>query len=73
MNISMDNYTFYVPENGEPVFLSQGENYTTLGLLISTVLLSAGAFISQIFTSCSKVAGCPRTQTNQKKTNPESP
>jgi len=71
MNTS--NYTYYVPENGKPVFLTQGENYTTLGLLISTVLLSAGSFVAQIINSCSKVGGCPRTQTNPNTNTPKSP
>ncbi len=71
--MNLTNYTFYVPEDGKPVFLSQGENYTTLGLLISTVLLSAGSFFTQIINSYSKVAGHPRTPTNLKKNTPESP
>jgi len=71
MNIS--NYTYYVPADGKPVFLTQGESYTTLGLLISTVLLSAGSFVAQIINSCSKVGGCPRTQTNPNTNTPKSP
>ncbi len=50
-----DNYTYYIPdENGRPIILEVGETYTTLGILISSVLLSSGAFISQIINSYGK-------------------
>ena len=52
----MDNYTYYIPdENGRPIILEVGESYTTLGILISSILLSGGAFISQLVNSYSRI------------------
>ena len=52
----MENYTYFIPEeNGRPIILEVGESYTTLGILISSILLSSGAFISQLINSYSKI------------------
>ena len=52
----VENYTYVMPdESGRPIILEVGESYTTLGILISSVLLSSGAFLSQIMMAYSKM------------------
>lgn len=52
----IDNYTYYIPEeNNRPIILEVGESYSTLGILVSSILLSSGAFISQVINSYSKI------------------
>jgi len=64
----IENYTYYIPEeNGRPIILEVGESYTTLGILISSILLSSGAFISQLINSYSKILIINK---EEKKENP---
>jgi len=64
----VNNYTYYIPEeNGRPIILEVGESYTTLGILISSILLSSGAFISQLINSYSKILIINK---EEKKENP---
>jgi len=50
------NYTYFIPEDlrGQTITLNIGETYTTLGILISSVLLSSGAFINSIIEAVHK-------------------
>lgn len=57
------NQTFQIMNNpNEPISftISQGENLTTWGIFISSILLSGGAFIAQVLaqiqkSKCSKI------------------
>lgn len=59
----LSNYTMVLDEENKPIVISMKENYSTLGILISSVLLSVGAFIVVVLgqiqkSKCKKITGC---------------
>lgn len=58
----LSNYTAVI-EDGKPIIISMKENYSTLGILISSILLSVGAFIVVVLgqiqkSKCKEINGC---------------
>jgi len=59
----LSNYTMVLDDNNKPIVISMKENYSTLGILISSCLLSIGAFIVVVLgqiqkSKCKKITGC---------------
>ena len=56
------NYSAVI-DDGQPIVISMKENYSTLGILISSTLLSVGAFIVVVLgqiqkSKCKEINGC---------------
>jgi len=59
----LQNYTMVLDDSNQPIIITMKENYSTLGILISSCLLSAGAFIVVVLgqiqkSKCKKITGC---------------